>query len=79
VAVKVRLRPFLTRSRSTPVRPPTAAAEAVEQAALDALRRFDLDRPVRLLGVRADFAAAADPPGSQSPAETSEPPEPSEP
>ncbi|WP_340295240.1 DNA polymerase IV, partial [Aquipuribacter hungaricus] len=59
VAVKVRYGPFLTRSRSVPVRPPTRDAATLEQAALLALARFDADRPVRLLGVRADYAQAA--------------------
>ena len=58
VAVKVRFRPFLTRSRSVRVRPPTTGPGALEQAALDALAAFVLDRPVRLLGVRADFVEA---------------------
>lgn len=56
VAVKVRFRPFLTRSRSVGVRPPSADAAALRVAALEALGRFELDRPVRLLGVRAEFA-----------------------
>lgn len=55
VAVKVRLRPFTTRSRSVPLVPPTIQALDLEGAAQAALARFDLDRPVRLLGVRAEF------------------------
>jgi hypothetical protein len=34
----------------------TADAAAIEQAAVEALARFTLRRPVRLLGVRAEFA-----------------------
>jgi DNA polymerase IV len=55
VAVKARFRPFLTRSRSVGVRPPSADPVVLTDAALQALGRFELDRPVRLLGVRADF------------------------
>ena len=61
VAVKVRFRPFSTRSRSVGLRPATRDPEALGQAALTALARFDLDRPVRLLGVRADFVDDAGP------------------
>lgn len=82
VAVKVRFRPFLTRSRSVGLRPAltvtpdvtdvtdvtgVTASDALEAAALEALARFDLDRPVRLLGVRADFVDAPGPPGSVTP------------
>jgi DNA polymerase-4 len=34
---------------------PTADADAVAEAAARALERFDLDRPVRLVGVRAEM------------------------
>jgi hypothetical protein len=37
---------------------PTGATddhEVIEQAALDVLERFDLSRPVRLLGVRVEY------------------------
>ncbi|WP_336921086.1 DNA polymerase IV [Aquipuribacter sp. SD81] len=71
VAVKVRVRPFLTRTRSVAVRPATTDPTALLAAALEALSRLDtgsdagtdaeggLLRPVRLLGVRADFADAS--------------------
>ncbi len=59
VVVKVRFRPFLTRTRGVAVRPPSADPSAVRSAALQALARFEVDRPVRLLGVRAEFV---DPP-----------------
>ncbi len=72
VAVKVRFRPFLTRSRSVRVAPPTTEPAALEEAALGALSAFVLDRPVRLLGVRADFVATAPappaPPAGTTPA-----------
>ena len=78
VAVIVRFRPFLTRSRSVPVRPPSAAAEVIETAALHALARFDLDRPVRLLGVRADFADDGQSPPPPPPPSPPSPPSPPE-
>lgn len=56
VVVKARFRPFLTRSRGVVVRPATTEPQALADAALTALTRFDLERPVRLLGVRAEFA-----------------------
>lgn len=55
VAVKVRFSPFFTQIRSRTLPAPSTDADDVEQAALIALRRFDLDRPVRLLGVRVDY------------------------
>jgi DNA polymerase-4 len=58
VAVKVRFAPFFTQTRSVTLAAPTPDAAAIERAALEALDRFDLGRPVRLLGVRADFAPA---------------------
>ncbi|GAA1205083.1 DNA polymerase-4 [Prauserella alba] len=42
-----------------PVKPErTAVGDALERAALTVLARFDFDRPVRLLGVRAEFAVS---------------------
>jgi DNA polymerase-4 len=55
VAVKVRFAPFFTHTRSVSLGGPTADPDAIERAALAALARFRLDRPVRLLGVRADL------------------------
>jgi DNA polymerase-4 len=59
VAVKVRFAPFFTQTRSVALAAPTGDAAVIERAALDALDRFDLGRPVRLLGVRADLAPAS--------------------
>ncbi len=59
VVVKARFRPFLTRSRGVVVRPATTDGPELEKAALTALARFELDRPVRLLGVRAEFTQQA--------------------
>jgi DNA polymerase IV len=55
VVVKVRFAPFFTSTHGSTLAEPSAAPGDVERAALDALSRFELDRPVRLLGVRAEF------------------------
>lgn len=60
VVVKVRYAPFVTVTHGVPLRGPVDA-DAFAAAALAALARFEPDRPdgpprpVRLLGVRADF------------------------
>jgi nucleotidyltransferase/DNA polymerase involved in DNA repair len=56
VAVKVRYRPYFTETHSRVTPAPTRDADVIEQAALEALERFDSRRPVRLLGVRAELA-----------------------
>jgi DNA polymerase-4 len=56
VVVKVRFAPFTTHEHRAPVDPARAPREAIAAAALQALAGFDLDRPVRLLGVRVDLA-----------------------
>jgi DNA polymerase-4 len=56
VAVKVRFVPFFTHTRSMTLPAPTDDVTRLTEAALDVLGKFDLDRPVRLLGVRAEFA-----------------------
>jgi DNA polymerase-4 len=55
VAVKVRFAPFFTHTRSAKLPAPTSDAAALVVGALEVLGRFELDRPVRLLGVRAEF------------------------
>lgn len=55
VAVKARFAPFLTTSRGSTLRTPTASPEEIEAAALAAFDRFDLGAPVRLLGVWAEL------------------------
>ncbi len=57
VVVKVRSATFLTRTRGRALAAPTADTALIEQAALDALDQFTERRPVRLLGVRAEFGA----------------------
>jgi DNA polymerase-4 len=64
VAVKVRFAPFFTHTRSVALAAPTGDPALLEQAAHDALARFRLDQPIRLLGVRADLAPPEDPPAS---------------
>lgn len=56
VSVKVRYSSFFTATKSRKLPEPTGDPGTVAQAALTVLARFDLDRPVRLLGVRAEFA-----------------------
>ena len=56
VVVVVRFAPFTTRSHGVTLPAPTADAAAIEAAALDLLERFTARRPVRLVGVRAEFA-----------------------
>lgn len=56
VVVKVRYAPFVTRTHGVPLPAPTQDPAALEQGALAALEGFAAGRPVRLLGVRAEFA-----------------------
>jgi DNA polymerase-4 len=56
VTVKVRFAPFFTSTHGVTLGEPTIEPEAIRSAALRALERFELDRPVRLLGVRAEMA-----------------------
>ncbi|MFF5986927.1 DNA polymerase IV [Prauserella flavalba] len=58
VGVKVRFAPFTTQTRSVTLEHRTSDAAELERAALTVLNRFELGRPVRLLGVRADFDRA---------------------
>lgn len=56
VAVKVRFKSFYTPTREMKLREgPTTDLDVIEGAALALLEKFRLDRPVRLLGVRADL------------------------
>ena len=58
VVVKVRFAPFFTRTHGRSLAAPSVAAARIEEAALAALEQFTERRPVRLLGVRAEFAGA---------------------
>ena len=57
VIVKVRYAPFITETHGVPLGSPSSDAAVIEQAARDALGRFTGRRPVRLLGVRAEFGS----------------------
>ncbi len=57
VVVKVRYAPFITETHGHPLAAPTVDSAAISQAALAALDRFTGRRPVRLLGVRAEFGS----------------------
>ncbi|OLF05512.1 DNA polymerase IV [Actinophytocola xinjiangensis] len=57
VAVKVRFAPFFTHTRSRTLPAPTSDPDELERAAGEVLALFELTRPVRLLGVRAEFPA----------------------
>jgi DNA polymerase-4 len=55
VTVKVRFAPFTTHQKQLKLAEPTTDEAAIETAAIDVLGRFELERKVRLLGVRAEF------------------------
>lgn len=64
VGLKVRFAPFFTVSRTRKLPEPTTDADLVAATALDLLRALDDDRPIRLLGVRAEMIP---PPAQQAP------------
>ena len=51
VTLKIRLRPFRTHTRSRTIEEPTRDPERVRSVARQLLAEFELDAPVRLLGV----------------------------
>jgi DNA polymerase IV len=55
VGVKVRFAPFVTETHAAALAAPTRDAGVIEAAALTVLDRFERRRPVRLVGVRAEF------------------------
>ena len=55
VTVKLRTSSFFTSTHGRKLPEPTQDVDRIVEAALEALARFELDRPVRLLGVRAEF------------------------
>ncbi len=57
VIVKVRYAPFITETHGVTLPSPSSDAPVIEQAAMTALERFTGRRPVRLLGVRAEFGS----------------------
>jgi nucleotidyltransferase/DNA polymerase involved in DNA repair len=60
IVVKVRFAPFTTKTRGVSLAEPTRDPDAIAAAAAAALERFEEpDRPIRLLGVRAEFVRDA--------------------
>ncbi|TMK29588.1 MAG: DNA polymerase IV, partial [Actinobacteria bacterium] len=59
VVVKVRFKPFFTSTHGVPLPEPSLEPDALEAGAMAALAKFELDRPVRLLGVRLELAPPA--------------------
>jgi nucleotidyltransferase/DNA polymerase involved in DNA repair len=57
VVVKVRYAPFVTETHGVTLAAPSSDAAVIKEAALSALGRFTGRRPVRLLGVRAEFGS----------------------
>jgi DNA polymerase-4 len=55
VVVKVRYAPFVTETHGVTLSAASLDAAVIEEAARSALERFAGRRPVRLLGVRAEF------------------------
>ena len=61
VHLKVRFAPFFTVNRSRKLPEPTADPAVIAATALDLLARLDDDRPIRLLGVRAEMTPPPEP------------------
>ena len=57
IVVKVRYAPFITETHGVTLATPSSDAGVIARAAAEALGRFTGRRPVRLLGVRADFGS----------------------
>jgi len=57
VVVKVRYAPFVTETHGVTLASPSSEATVITAAAAEALGRFTGRRPVRLLGVRAQFGS----------------------
>jgi DNA polymerase-4 len=70
ITVKLRLATFQTRTRSQTITEATCDAELVARVVLDLLERFELDGPVRLVGVGiSSLEREADAPDADSAAE----------
>ncbi|GAA5104156.1 hypothetical protein GCM10023319_72670 [Nocardia iowensis] len=55
VSVTVRTNTFFTRSKQEKLPAPTIDPAEIAETALRIIDRFDIDRPVRLLGVRLEL------------------------
>ncbi len=67
VTLKIRLRPFRTHTRSRTIEEPTRDPARVHAVARGLLEGFDLDGPVRLLGVGVSSLVHAEAPASMRP------------
>jgi DNA polymerase-4 len=76
VGMKIRYAPFITKTRSITLPAPTDDAEEIERAALEVFGLLELDRPVRLLGVRIEFIDTDETAEAAKSAETAETGEP---
>lgn len=61
VVVKVRYAPFFTTTHGQPLAEPSSDPARLVAAAVELLDRFQPDRPIRLLGVRAELRPPASP------------------
>jgi DNA polymerase-4 len=61
VAVTVRTSTFYTRTKIRKLPTPTTDSEPIVETALALLGLFDLNRPIRLLGVRLELAMTDEP------------------
>ena len=59
IVVKVRYAPFFTETHGVTLSSPSSDPAVIARAAAEALSRFTGRRPVRLLGVRAQFERGA--------------------
>ncbi|AYJ50630.1 DNA polymerase IV [Rhodococcus sp. P1Y] len=70
VTLKVRYKPFETHTTTAPLASPTFDLDVISDAAAALVDRFDHSREVRLMGVRLEMTPPANPPGTQTLANT---------
>jgi DNA polymerase-4 len=66
ITLKIRLVPFSTYTRSRTISVPTDDPEVIGEIAVGLLERMEVNRPVRLLGIRAAKLSPAAPPPADS-------------